>query len=398
MIAPTSPLPAIVALLLALGTVRVLIWRFGAPKSEGRFMTIDGLRGYLAFFVFMHHSCIWFFYIKTSDWQPPPSNFFTGLGQSSVILFFMITSFLFSTKVIEGKKKGVDWLRLYVSRLLRLVPLYLFAMALLFVTVAVVSHFALNESPKALATDALRWIGFSFLGVPDLNGVEGTRLILAGVTWSLPYEWAFYLCLPLLSLAIGAIPAFPILMIGIVGILGFMRLHASPLFLEIFLSGTVTALLVRSARFRRIAQSKVSSVIAAISIISALTLFPTSYSHIPVALLSLSFALIAGGATLFDALISPLSRALGEMAYSIYLLHGFVLFVIFNFISGEKYSGTPSPLWHWALIFSVTPVLVLICFATFHFIEKPPMRCTDGVVRWIRRMMFTRRVVLNEPL
>lgn len=29
----------------------------------GRFAAIDGLRGYLAFGVFLHHSCIWFFYL-----------------------------------------------------------------------------------------------------------------------------------------------------------------------------------------------------------------------------------------------------------------------------------------------------------------------------------------------
>ena len=150
MIIPTSPVPVFFALLLALATSKVLIWRFGAPKVQGRFVTIDGLRGYLAFLVFLHHSCIWYFYLRTSQFDSPPSNFMANIGRASVSMFFMITGFLFFTKIINEKKKGIDWIKLYVSRILRLTPLYLFAMLLLFVTVAVMSDFTLAQSPATL--------------------------------------------------------------------------------------------------------------------------------------------------------------------------------------------------------------------------------------------------------
>jgi len=398
MISPTSPFAVFSALLLALATVKVLTWRFGAPKAEGRFATIDGLRGYLAFFVFLHHSCIWYFYLRTSEFGAPPTNFMANIGRASVSLFFMITGFLFSRKLINDKEKGIDWIKLYVSRILRLTPLYLFAMLLLFGTVAVVSDFTLTQSPVTVAVNALRWIGFSSFGEPDLNGIEGTNLILSGVPWSLAYEWAFYLCLPLLAVALGAIPLLPVLAIGFIGALDFFQIHAELRFFSPFFSGIIAALLCRYTGFRNISQKRVASLIAIAAIAMALTLFQTAYSRIPFALLSLSFALIAGGATMFGALTNRLSRMLGEFAYSIYLLHGFVLFALFNFVIGKQHAKLLTPMEHWLTIFLTTPILIIFSYTTFRFIEKPAMQYTERVSRWVRQIMFTRRGALEEHL
>ncbi|SDC25240.1 acyltransferase family protein [Paraburkholderia lycopersici] len=391
MISPTNPVSVIVALLLALATAKVLIRQFGAPDTQGRFATIDGLRGYLALLVFLHHSCIWYFYLRTSAFESPPSNFFANIGRAGVALFFMITGFLFATKIIDAKTKGMDWIRLYVSRFLRLAPLYAFAMALLFISVAAVSGFALIDSPVTLAINALKWIGFTVLGEPDLNGVESTKLILAGVPWTLAYEWAFYLCLPLLSILIGAIPPFPILAIGFAGTLCFIKIHALPIFVAPFFSGILVALLVRRIWFRQIAERRISSLIAIAVVFSALILFPTTYSRIPLVLLSVGFALIAGGATLFGTLTNPLSRMLGEMAYSIYLLHGLVLFTLFHFIIGNYNARLLSPVEYWTSISLTTPVLILISFTTFNCIEKPAMQYTERVASWIRQAITIRQ-------
>jgi peptidoglycan/LPS O-acetylase OafA/YrhL len=385
-------------LLLALAAAKVLTWRFGAPKAEGRFAAIDGLRGYLAFFVFLHHACIWYFYLRTSELDAPPSNFMANIGRASVFLFFMITGFLFSTKILNEKERGVDWVRLYVSRILRLTPLYLFAMLLLFGTVAVVSGFTLTQSPIALAVNALRWVGFSSFGEPDLNGMENTSLILAGVPWTLAYEWGFYLSLPLLAVAIGTIPPLPVLIIGFVGALDFAQFHAETRFMAPFLGGITAALLCRQSWFHNISRRKSASLIAIGAIGMAVTLFPTAYSLVPFALLCVGFALIAGGATLFGALTNPLSRMLGELSYSMYLLHGFVLFVLFDFVTGKRNARLFTPLHHWLLISLTTPVLIFLCYSTFRFIEKPAMQYTESVSRWLRQTVLTKRGAWQEPL
>lgn len=109
---PVSVLPAIAAFAVAVVTAFILAKRFGEPRPQGRFATIDGLRGFLAFFVFLHHSCIWYFYLRSGKWEVPPSNLYTHFGESSVALFFMITGFLFLSKLIEDRSKKIDWERL----------------------------------------------------------------------------------------------------------------------------------------------------------------------------------------------------------------------------------------------------------------------------------------------
>jgi hypothetical protein len=71
---PVSPLSAIAPLLVAFATSFFLVKQFGAPPDQGRYSSIDGLRGYLAFFVFLHHSSVWYFYLQTGQWSVPPSN------------------------------------------------------------------------------------------------------------------------------------------------------------------------------------------------------------------------------------------------------------------------------------------------------------------------------------
>lgn len=96
--------------------------------TEHHLQSLDGLRGLLATFVFFHHSMIWYFYIQDGVWQSPPSSLFYYFGSGSVIMFFMITAFLFFSKITSNAhSKEFDWLRLYVSRFLRIAPLYLFA-------------------------------------------------------------------------------------------------------------------------------------------------------------------------------------------------------------------------------------------------------------------------------
>ncbi len=97
-----------------------------------------------------------------------------------------------------------------------------------------------------------------------------------------------------------------------------------------------------------------------------------------VLLLAIAFLIIACGNSLYGILEWPASVSLGEMAYSLYLLHGLVLFVAYRLVFAEG-AGRFSPIEHWAIVLGLVPVLVLLCFATFRLIEKPAM---DAVPRW----------------
>jgi len=193
-------------------------------------------------------------------------------------------------------------------------------------------------------------------------------------------------------------------MAGIVSIANTMGLaipqpqvhHVTP-----FLGGITASFFVKWEPFRRFAVTNVSSFISLGCIVMAVVSYPTRYSVACLFLLSVAFVLIACGNTLFGALVSPVSRTLGEMAYSVYLLHGIALFVTFYFIIGITESRSLSPLLHWLLIVGVTPALIFGSFVTFRLIEKPAMRNSATVTKWLRTRLSIRsngRVASGLPL
>ena len=379
---PVSPFLAMAAITSAVITTFILAKKFGAPPSMGRFASIDGLRGFLAFFVFLHHSCVWYFYLQNGKWEVPPSNLYTHFGQSSVALFFMITGFLFFSKLIDGRQKGVDWGRLFVSRFLRLVPLYFFAMALMFLIVFTLSHWELNESLPKLLFGMVRWLAFTIVGAPGLNGVENTGLIVAGVTWSLPCEWIFYFSLPLLALTVGVRPPFAYFWFSAIGV-ALIAWHPGPIYLTFF-GGVASAFLVRMEWVRKVASHWVMSFLAVVFLVSAIFWFPSAYQLVPMLLLTGFFAIVAMGNSLFGLLINPVSRTLGEFAYGIYLMHGIVLFIVINFILGVQHVRSFSVLQYWSMVVCIAPVLIFCCFLTYKFIEHPAMQKTTSLTAWLR--------------
>lgn len=86
------------------------------------------------------------------------------------------------------------------------------------------------------------------------------------------------------------------------------------------------------------------------------------------------FSLFAGGASLFGLLSGYPARLLGEITYSVYLLHGLVLFVFFKFIIGFGSASKLSVIGHWSLILCLTPVVVVLSYASFHYLERPAIR------------------------
>ena len=381
---PTSFVPALVASLFATFCAFVLARKYPPSAGVDRFLSIDGLRGYLALFVFLHHSCVWYFYLRSGRWATPISHLYTHLGQSSVALFFMITAFLFYSKLLDARHRSFDWQRLYIARVLRLTPLYLFAIALMLLLVVVMSGGVLHTSRGKLALDVLRWVTFTILGGPDINRVQIAQVAVAKVVWSLPYEWLFYLVLPLLALTVGLRPSWRYLLLGLLVIVGAAIAAVSPFILLTFAGGIVAAVLVRHERFAKFAVSGGATILAIVSLGAAAAFFPTAYGIAPFVLLAVFFCIVAAGNDLCGLLTRPAARKLGEMAYSIYLLHGLILFTTFNLVVGATRARTLAPLEHWAIIMAVIPILLLICQITFRCIEYPPMQKTRGLENWLK--------------
>ena len=98
----TSIVPALLVIAAALATIAFCGRLVAPPERSDRYASIDGLRGYLALFVFLHHACVWYFFLQVGRWEVPPSSLYTHFGQSSVALFFMITGFLLFPNIIAA--------------------------------------------------------------------------------------------------------------------------------------------------------------------------------------------------------------------------------------------------------------------------------------------------------
>lgn len=388
-VTPISVLPIIISLLLAVVTVFFLQKRFGLVRGEGgRFVSIDGLRGYLAFFVFLHHSSVWYFYLHTERWGLPSSNLYTHLGRTSVVFFFMITGFLFFTKIIDNKNKEIDWLRLFVSRILRLTPLYLFVVVVVLLVVAILSNWGIKEPLLTVSGAVMRWGIFSMLDhplPPDINKVYQTFIIVAGVTWSLPYEWLFYFALPIFYLINKGRPPVVYVTFSVVMVAGVLLTWNPGVYrLLPFLGGLMASILVKSDGFRRFSVSNLASLVVVSCVSTVVIVYPDVWGVGQMILLSISFVIIAAGNTLFGILSNKISCAMGEISYSIYLLHGIFLFVAFTFIFDRSVSVAFTPVEHWLLVMAVTPVLLTSCCVTFLFIERPTMEKAKVVTEWLR--------------
>lgn len=393
---PVSILPPLAVLAIAFATASLLTWKFGAPSTRGRNSSIDGLRGYLAILVFLHHSSVWYYYLRSGHWGLPPSYLYTHFGQSSVALFFMITGYLFFSKLLDGKQNGVDFGRLFVSRVLRLVPLYLLMLVLLFSIIAILSRGTLNEPLPQLAINASHWIGFTMAAAPDVNAIENTPIIVAGVTWSLTYEWFFYLSLPLLALTVRVPAPLPYLTLATTSVICLYFWHPESYHLAPFLGGIGAAVLTRRDAFRRFSETTAASCLVLLLIGCEVTVFPTAHGIMSLVLLSLAFCLIAGGNTLFRVLVNPVSRTLGELAYGIYLLHGIALFVAITFVLGHGDVRIMSPIAYWIMVFKLTPVLVIFSFLAHRLIEQPAMQSTNAATNWLRARL-RRGVAQRHP-
>jgi peptidoglycan/LPS O-acetylase OafA/YrhL len=364
----------------------------GSPPSR-RNAALQGFRGLLAFGVFMHHAFLWNRYGRGHAWYD--ANVWHQFGESRVVLFFMLTATLFYGRLLDARGSRIDWLKLYVTRLLRLGPAYWFAMLLMFAAVARTTALHLNGAGTSpfeyswgdIIGQCAAWLGFSMLGMPSIDGYYATPVITACVTWTLPYECVFYLLLPLLALPLRVrIPATA-LAIGLAAAVWLAMWQPEPMYCTPFACGFAVAMLMRVPRAVALLRHRACAVGAVIATTVAILGFPSMLTTAPMLLLFFTMAVVASGNDLFGILSWRVPQMLGNCAYSLYLLHGIVLYTLFMLVIGVE-RGSHLTDWQYAgIIVAVTPVVLALSWASQRWIESPPMRAVPAVVAAIRRFV-----------
>lgn len=291
--------------------------------SGGRYSAIDGMRGLLAYAVFIHHGVITWQYLHTGLWALPPSRLYTHLGQSSVALFFMVTAFLFWDKLLKAAP-DLDWPGFVSSRFHRVYPVYAVAVLLIAVLALASTGFELRTGPLDLLRRLIGWATFK---APPINGMENAGQIVAYATWSLPYELLFYAALPALAFLFTPArrlrPALVSVAATLILLLYFRNFSIAVL--ECFLGGIAAAYAVRWPKLVHFARSDQGLVVALAALLAVVAGSASAYAPLPALGLGLFFIAVAAGQDFRGLLIRRPVLWLGEISYGVYLLHGIVI-------------------------------------------------------------------------
>jgi peptidoglycan/LPS O-acetylase OafA/YrhL len=291
--------------------------------------TLDGLRGIAAYTVVFSH----FANLVGATWAG------SGAGQVGVMLFFVLSGFLMGRLYLDKPLGQVP--DFYVKRFARVVPLYL---------VLVAASYAWSGPPLYQITPAniLEHILF----------IKGTNVL-----WTIAVEVQFYAIFPLFRLVYrtgGRTALIAIMIAASVGAFafGFPRTHALLPHLPYFLAGIGVALLPESR----------NNVLFFVAFAAYFALMPglTGYrgdiwlspAHM-ILIPALLYGTLSAPASAFLAW-SPL-RFLGNISYSVYLLHLPVLLVLWN----TPLRGS----WLMLPVFLVTTTAT--AWLSFRFFETP---------------------------
>ncbi len=366
-------LTALACYLVAFLTSHVLVrWVLPDKLREGlgsgvRYVAIDGIRGYLAFGVFVHHCLVTWIFMSDGRWDPLPHNFENQLGATSVAVFFMITAMLFWGRA--QAQANPDWKTFFITRLFRIYPLYLFVLFLICLVVGYESKWVVLESGANITKELAKWL---FFRAPDINLYNRTTLIVKGVTWTLLYEAWFYLSLPLLVAVFLKKNALwmKLAALGFVGLLGYVN-HIQLEIAATFLGGVLAVYWRRDQHRVEIAQSTPATFIAFACLGAVVFFLYRPFNVLGIALLSIFFVIIASGNTMFGLLKMRGALWLGEISYSIYLCHGLVLWLIMQNLLPHMPGYDHSAKWFVVSAVGSTPFVILFCSVSYLVIERP---------------------------
>ncbi|MDB6108977.1 MAG: acyltransferase [Pedosphaera sp.] len=351
-------------------------WRFYAElglresANPGRTPALDGLRGFLAFGVFFHHCLAWFGLVRLGKaWafplhQDPGMSYYAALGPVSVDFFFMISGYLFWTKAIESEGR-IRPLKLYRNRFLRIAPLYLFSASCILACVFFKTGLRLAVPARDLIGDLLGMCYLGFFTLGTINGVYANN-INAGVFWSLHYEWLFYAILPFI-----AVCARPRRAWAFIAITLLLCLWSPEDVRPGFWVGIVTAHVARQPTVRKFLCSAPAT--ACLLACISLSLWGSIHGSplLTALLLAFPFAAFACGNGIFGLLTSAAARQLGTISYSIYLLHGIVLYLGVSLVQCVVPLSALSVPECWLLCSVFGLALPLLCSLTYRYIEHP---------------------------
>lgn len=380
--------PYLALLAVSVGLAALPWFRFvdSRPTTTARYAPLDGLRGFLAFSVFVFHLVVTHGYIETGEWEPPRARFYSLLGPVGVSLFFMITGFLFWGKLLRTQGRP-RWHELYLGRVFRIGPMYLFVVLVMLYIVFARTGYQLQEPISEVTSSMLQWLALGILNTePDVNGYPATH-VLAGVTWTISYEWGFYASLLAMSyFARAKTHIFFVLTLLGICLAGKILLGNFILGMAaVFACGMTVASLLHENWLPRM-PSRLASTLSLVALTIVFLTLENGYGADTLVLLSIFFYLVGSGASLFGLLTNVAAQRLGNISYSLYLMQGLVLTLVFS-ISPIRNFALQTALNYWIIGGLCAALLVVAAALGYVFIERPGIALGKRLIK--RRLAMT---------
>lgn len=362
--------PGVAALLAMALVVAVLaLGAGGFTRAAGvdrtpvsRIPSMDGLRGLAALAVVVHHCITMGNYLRTGTWGIASGHLAEQLGSLPVALFFMISAYLFVGALLRNGGR-VDPVRLFDGRIMRIAPLYLFAVAVLCLFVAIETRFVAREPAAAIAGEVGHWSLFGFSARGPINGFAPTFTMLSQI-WTLRFEWILYALIPVMALGwrvAGRWAVYAVLVVATV---------VSPMF-AFFVAGTLVAEVAGKVPVR---SRRPLDLLGGAALIVAVALFARSDGVAAAVVLAVVFLAAIEGEWVRAALSGPTLRALGTVSYSLYLIHAFPLWIVSHWLLTP---GAFARLSFGAMVAvdaGVALASVALAVVTYRLIEAPLMK------------------------
>jgi peptidoglycan/LPS O-acetylase OafA/YrhL len=397
----------------ALGTQTPAAPSAVTPIHEVRkYRFIDVLRGYAVLLVITHHTARMFSEL------PYPAKKLTNMGWHGVQLFFLISCVTLMMSWRSDERKGIAsapsfWAR----RFFRIAPMYYLAAAFYF----------LAEPPLGGFDPLQLFASLAFFNAwhPVLVPTVPDRWMVVPGGWSIGVEFTFYMIFPLIVTAVRSLKAALAFFVGAVVVACLSNAAIHELFvaqygaaatdnfvyfwlpnqLPIFALGTILFFLIDQLRnsagttaqiFRRTPNLVI---LACIAVFTAFAEHPSllggTFSLTPKGLIpfllvaALIFTVFAITLALNDRLawVNRPICALGEVSFSAYILHFFVLTSLANclpFVDTKSagYAAIASMILLWLCTLVATFILSKL---TYELIERPGIKLGTRISRRLIR-------------
>lgn len=336
-------------------------------SSDGRrYLFLDGLRGIAAISVINTH--IWRlahygFTFEGYNAQLQYNHFFGSIG---VQIFFCITGFLFFDQIIK-KKATFDWEKFFKARIKRLVPIYIVAISL-----CVIMFLCFDTTRTLKSLDyykIMRLFFFGFYGAGAGENIGGANPgMYTVVIWTLSFEWAFYLFMPILCIIMKSTYLFITALIVSIALASTGYFSGSELLWPLFATGGVAAYIFNKGIVAKGLASHallvVAAALVALYFYSGQKRLFVMNSYLIVS--AIFVLLIIARNKIFECKVFVY---LGEVSYSLYLLHVLVINII-SLVSFKLFGKVMISDWNVVAIYALSSAIcAYIAYLSFKYVE-----------------------------